>query len=171
MEIKDLKPELIWQYFDEITKVPRPSKKEEKIIAYLKEFAAKHNLNCKEDKAGNILISKPATKGFENRPSVVLQSHMDMVCEKNNDTVHDFENDPIKTIIDGDWVKAQGTTLGGDNGVGMAAELAVLADDTIEHGPIECLFTVDEETGLTGAFALEEGFVNSKILLNIDSED
>ena len=171
MEIKELKPELIWKYFDEITKIPRPSKKEEKIRAYLIDFANKNNLPYKEDQAGNILISKPATKGFENHKTVVLQSHMDMVCEKNNDTAHDFDNDPIQTYIDGDWVKAKGTTLGGDNGIGMAAELAVLVDSTIEHGPVECLFTVDEETGLTGAFALEEGFFTAKTLLNLDSED
>ncbi|MEG1587682.1 MAG: aminoacyl-histidine dipeptidase, partial [Bacteroidales bacterium] len=171
MEIKDLTPQAIWFYFDQITKVPRPSKKEEKIRVYLKEFAAQHNLDCKEDKTGNILISKPATPGMEHKKAIVLQSHMDMVCEKNNDTVHDFENDPLQTYIDGEWVKAKGTTLGGDNGIGMAAELAVLAATDIEHGPVECLFTVDEETGLTGAFALEEGFFTAKTLLNLDSED
>ena len=131
MEIKDLHPELIWKYFDEITKVPRPSKKEEKIREYLIDFAKKHKLTYKEDKAGNILISKAATVGFEGRKPVVLQSHMDMVCEKNNGVEHDFENEPIKTYIDGEWVKADGTTLGADNGIGMAAQLAVLADDTI----------------------------------------
>lgn len=171
MEIKDLTPNAIWYYFDQITKVPRPSKKEDKIRAYLKDFAAQHHLDCKEDKTGNILISKPATPGMENKKTIVLQSHMDMVCEKNNDTVHDFENDPLQTYIDGEWVKAKGTTLGGDNGIGMAAELAVLAATDIEHGPVECLFTVDEETGLTGAFALEEGFFTAKTLLNLDSED
>lgn len=171
MEIKDLAPQAIWYYFDEITKVPRPSKKEDKIRVYLIDFAKKHNLEWKEDKAGNILISKPATPGMEEKPAIVMQSHMDMVCEKNNETVHDFENDPIQTYIDGEWVKARGTTLGGDNGVGMAAELAVLASNDLKHGPIECLFTVDEETGLTGAFALEEGFFKAKTLLNLDSED
>ena len=171
MEIKDLTPNAIWYYFDQITKVPRPSKKEEKIRTFLKEFAAQHNLPCKEDKTGNILISKPASAGMENSKPIVLQSHMDMVCEKNNDTVHDFENDPIQTYIDGEWVKAKGTTLGADNGIGMAAQLAVLATKDIEHGPVECLFTVDEETGLTGAFALEEEFFTAKTLLNLDSED
>ena len=171
MEIKDLKPQAIWYYFDQITKVPRPSKKEGKIRAFLKQFATDHQLTCKEDKTGNILISKPATKGMEKKKPIVLQAHMDMVCEKNNGTVHNFETDPIQTYIDGDWVKAKGTTLGGDNGIGMAAELAVLAADNIEHGPVECLFTVDEETGLTGAFALEEGFFTAKALLNLDSED
>ncbi len=171
MEIKELAPKAIWYYFDQITKVPRPSKKEEKIRAYLREFAKQHNLPIKEDATGNILISKAATPGMEHKKTIVMQSHMDMVCEKNNDTVHDFENDPIQTYIDGEWVKAKGTTLGGDNGIGMAAELAVLASDDVEHGPIECLFTVDEETGLTGAFALEEGFITGTTLLNLDSED
>ncbi len=171
MKITDLKPEIVWKFFHEVTQVPRPSKKEGKIIAYLEAFAQKYNLPIKKDAAGNILISKPATPGYENRPTVILQSHMDMVCEKNNDTVHDFENDPIETIVDGEWLKANGTTLGADNGIGMAAELALLASDDIEHGPIECLFTVDEETGLTGAQALEKGFMTGEILLNLDSED
>ena len=171
MNISELTPSGIWYYFDQITRVPRPSKKEEKIRAFLKEFAAEKGLNCKEDAVGNILISKPASAGKENAKTIVLQSHMDMVCEKNNDTQHDFENDPIETYIDGEWVKARGTTLGADNGIGMAAQLAVLADDTLVHGPIECLFTVDEETGMTGAFALQEGFFTGKTLLNLDSED
>ena len=151
--------------------MPRPSKKEEKIIAYLKAFGEKHKLETKVDEAGNVLIKKPATPGMENRKTVVLQSHIDMVCEKNNDVKHDFLTDPIETEIDGEWLKAKGTTLGADNGIGVATELAILADDSIEHGPIECLFTVDEETGLTGAFALKEGFMNGDILLNLDSED
>lgn len=171
MEKKDLKPASIFQYFEEICQVPRPSKKEEKIIAYLKAFGEKHNLETKVDEAGNVLIKKPATPGFENCKTVVLQSHIDMVCEKNNDVEHDFLNDPIQTEIDGEWLKAKGTTLGADNGIGVATELAVLTDNTLEHGPIECLFTVDEETGLTGAFALQEGFMNGDILLNLDSED
>ena len=171
MEKKDLKPAGVFKYFEEICQVPRPSKKEEKMIAYLKAFGAKHNLETKVDEAGNVLIKKPATPGKENLQTVVLQSHIDMVCEKNNDVQHDFLTDPIETEIDGEWLKAKGTTLGADNGIGMAAELAVLADDTIEHGPIECLFTVDEETGLTGAKALKEGFMTGDILLNLDSED
>lgn len=170
-QIIDLKPGIVWKYFDEITQVPRPSKKEEKIIRYLEDFAAKHNLSVKKDKAGNILISKAATPGYENLPVVILQSHMDMVCEKNNDVVHDFDKDPIKTVIDGEWLRADGTTLGADNGIGMAAELAILASDDVMHGPLECLFTVDEETGLTGAKALEKGFMTGEILLNLDSED
>ena len=166
-----MKPAGVFHYFEEICQVPRPSKKEEKIIAYLKAFGEKHKLETKVDEAGNVLIKKPATPGMENRKTVVLQSHIDMVCEKNNDVKHDFLTDPIETEIDGEWLKAKGTTLGADNGIGVATELAILADDSIEHGPIECLFTVDEETGLTGAFALKEGFMNGDILLNLDSED
>ena len=171
MEKQELKPTGVFKYFAEICQVPRPSKKEEKIIAYLKAFGEKHNLETKVDEAGNVLIKKPATPGKENLQTVVLQSHVDMVCEKNNNVEHDFLTDPIETEIDGEWLKAKGTTLGADNGIGVATELAILADDTIEHGPLECLFTVDEETGLTGAFALKEGFMNGDILLNLDSED
>ena len=171
MEKKDLKPASVFHYFEEVCQVPRPSKKEEKIRAYLIDFAKKHQLEYKEDEAGNVLIKKAATAGMENRKVVVLQSHMDMVCEKNNDTVHDFDKDPIKTYIDGEWLRAEGTTLGADNGIGVATELAILADDSLKHGPIECLFTVDEETGLTGAFALKEGFMDGDILINLDSED
>ena len=159
MEIfKGLQPELVWSYFEEICKIPRPSKKEEKIAAWLMEFAKKHQLEARQDEAGNVLITKPATPGKEQTPGVVLQAHMDMVCEKNADTVHDFDKDPIKPYIDGEWVKAKGTTLGADDGIGIAAALAVLTDENIQHGPLECLFTVDEETGLTGAFALQPGF-------------
>lgn len=171
MKITDLNPGIVWKYFHEITQVPRPSKKEGKIIQYLESFAKEHNIASKKDDAGNILIFKPATPGYEDRPVVILQSHMDMVCEKNSDKVHDFENDPIETVVDGEWLRANGTTLGVDNGIGMAAQLAVLASDDLEHGPIECLFTVDEETGLTGAQALQEGFMTGDILLNLDSED
>ena len=171
MELKELQPQVIWRYFDEITRVPRPSKKEEKIRAYLLDFAKKHNLPAKTDATGNVVISKPATHGCEARPGVVLQAHMDMVCEKNADVVHDFENDPIETCIDGEWVRAKGTTLGADNGIGMAAALAVLASDDLRHPALEALFTVDEETGLTGAFGMQEGFITGKYLLNLDSED
>ena len=171
MEKKDLKPAALFQYFEEICQVPRPSKREEKIIAYLKAFGEKHQLETKIDEAGNVLIKKPATKGMEDCKTVVLQSHIDMVCEKNNDVEHDFLTDPIQTVIDGEWLRAKGTTLGADNGIGVATQLAVLTDDTLKHGPIECLFTVDEETGLTGAFALKEGFISGDILLNLDSED
>lgn len=171
MEIKDFKSAGVFKYFEEICQVPRPSKKEEKIIQYLKDFGKKHNLETLVDEIGNVLIKKPATKGKENLETIVLQSHVDMVCEKNKDVEHDFLKDPIVTVIEGEWMKAKGTTLGADNGIGVATELAILADNTLEHGPIECLFTVDEETGLTGAFALKEGFISGNILLNLDSED
>lgn len=171
MSIKDLQPSAIWGYFYDITQIPRPSKKEEKIRAYLLEFANAHNLDAKEDKAGNILITKPAAPGKEDLPTVILQSHVDMVCEKNSDIEHDFDNDPIETIIDGDWVKANGTTLGADNGIGVAAQLAILASDDIAHGKIEAFFTVDEETGLTGANALEKDFLTGNFLINLDTEE
>ena len=171
MEKIALKPASVFHYFEEICQVPRPSKKEEKIIAYLENFAQTQGLEWKKDEAGKILIKKAATPGKENLKTVILQSHIDMVCEKNSDSTHDFMNDPIETYIDGEWLKAKGTTLGADNGIGMATQLAILAADDIEHGPIECLFTVDEETGLTGAFALKEGFMDGDILINLDSED
>lgn len=171
MTIQDLEPRLVWKYFYELTQVPRPSKKEEKVIAYLLDFAKKHNIDVKKDNAGNVLMTKPATKGKENLPTVILQGHVDMVCEKNSDTVFDFDNDPIQTYIDGEWLKAKGTTLGADNGVGVAAALAILASDDIEHGKLECLFTVDEETGLTGAYALDKNLLTGDILINLDTEE
>ncbi|MDR2681384.1 MAG: aminoacyl-histidine dipeptidase [Tannerella sp.] len=171
MSIKDLEPKTVWNYFHEITQTPRPSGKEGKIIKYIEDIAAKHKIAVKKDRAGNLLLSKPATKGYEGRPTVVLQAHLDMVCEKNGHVRHDFDNDPIKTVVDGEWLRAEGTTLGADNGIGLAAALAVITSDDIEHGPVECLFTVDEETGLTGAKALEDGFMTGRILLNLDSED
>ncbi len=171
MTIRDLEPKLIWEQFDDITKVPRPSKREGKIIEWLVAFAEKHGFDYQTDDTGNVVMRKPATKGYENRPAVILQSHMDMVCEKNSDVVFDFENDPIETWIDGEWVKAKGTTLGADCGIGMAAALAVLLDKELEHPAIEALFTVDEETGLTGAFGLGEGMLTGKYLVNLDSED
>lgn len=171
MDITALNPQSVWKYFHEITQVPRPSKKEGKILEYLINFAKQHGLTYKQDEVGNLVISKPATPGYEGRETVVLQSHVDMVCEKNAGTEHDFDNDPIRTVIDGDWLRADGTTLGADNGIGCAAELAILAANDIEHGPIECLFTVDEETGMTGAMGLKPGFFEGKILLNLDSED
>ena len=171
MSIRELEPKLVWEIFDDITRVPRPSKKEGKIIAFLEGFARAHDLEYRKDATGNVVICKPATAGFESRPTVVLQSHMDMVCEKNSDVDFDFENEPIRTFVDNGWVKADGTTLGADCGIGMAAALAVLVDPTIEHGPIEALFTVDEETGLTGAFGLGEGMLCGKYLINLDSED
>jgi aminoacyl-histidine dipeptidase len=171
MKITDLNPKNVWQFFYEVTQVPRPSKKEEKIIQYLESFAKKYNVAIKKDDVGNILMSKPATPGMENRQTVILQSHMDMVCEKNSDKEHDFENDPLEIIIEGNTLRANGTTLGADNGIGMAAALAVLTDDTLVHGPVECLFTVDEETGLSGAKAVQSGFMTGSILLNLDSEE
>lgn len=166
-----LKPKRVWEIFEEICQVPRPSKKEEKIINYLVDFAGKHDLAHRQDKLGNLVIEKPAAKGCEHFPSVVLQSHVDMVCEKNADVEHDFDTDPISPVIAGDWVKAEGTTLGADDGIGIAVQLAILEAGDILHGPLECLFTVDEETGLTGAFGLEKDFLKGRILLNLDSED
>ncbi|MBS4059126.1 MAG: aminoacyl-histidine dipeptidase [Bacteroidetes bacterium] len=167
----DLQPKTVWKYFQEITMIPRPSKKEERIVHYLIEFAKSFNLRFEQDEVGNVLICKSATPGYENKKTVVLQSHVDMVCEKNSDKIHDFDNDPIEVqIVDG-WVKAKGTTLGADDGIGVAAQLAILAAVNIEHGPIECLFTIDEETGLTGAFGLDSNFMKGRILLNLDSED
>ncbi len=171
MAIRKLEPTTVWKYFYEISQIPRPSKKEERICAYLMNFAKEHNLEAKQDKAGNVLITKPATKGKENVPTIILQSHVDMVCEKNSDVEHDFDNDPIETIIEGDWVRANGTTLGADNGIGVAAQLAVLASNDLSHGKIEALFTVDEETGLTGANSLERNFFTGDILLNLDTEE
>ena len=169
--IKELQPQEVFSIFHEITQVPRPSKREGKIIHWLKAFAVKHNLEHTVDEAGNIIMRKPATPGYEDKPGVILQAHMDMVCEKNNDTVHDFDNDPIHTYIDGDFIKAKGTTLGADNGIGMALMLAAITSDTLKHPALECLFTVDEETGLTGAFRLKDGCLNGKQLINLDSED
>ena len=170
MTIKDLQPALVFDIFDQITKVPRPSKKEDKIRKFLLDFAAKHGVFAKTDEIGNVVMTKPATPGKENAPTVILQAHMDMVCE-SNDKNFDFENNAITTIVDGEWLRADGTTLGADNGIGMAAALAVLVDDSLVHGPVECLFTVDEETGLTGANNLGEGMITGSILLNLDSED
>ena len=169
--IAKLQPESVWKYFLEITKIPRPSKQEGKIAKYLIDFAKKNKLECKQDETGNVLICKPACKGFEDRKTVCLQSHMDMVCEKNKDVDFDFEKDAIQAYVEDGWVTAKGTTLGADDGIGIAASLAVLAAKDIEHGPVECLFTVDEETGLSGAFGLESGFLKAEILLNLDSED
>lgn len=170
MEVKDLQPKIVFEIFDEITKVPRPSKKEGKIRQYLLDFAAKHGIAAKTDEVGNVVLSVPASKGHEEAPTVVLQGHMDMVCESNNKNF-DFENTPIKTIVDGEWVHADGTTLGADNGIGVAASLAALIDKDLVHGPIEVLVTVDEETGMTGAFNLGKDMITGNMLLNLDSED
>ncbi|MDE5731194.1 MAG: aminoacyl-histidine dipeptidase [Alistipes sp.] len=165
-----LKPALVWKHFAEIVKIPRPSHHEEKIREYVMQVAKQLGLECCEDEGHNVYVRKPATPGMENRKGVVLQAHLDMVPQKNNDKVFDFENDPIEAYIDGDWVTANGTTLGADNGIGAAAILAVLEDDTLEHGPIEALFTATEETGMDGAFGLKAGLLQGDILLNLDSE-
>ena len=167
----ELKPARVFEQFAKINQIPRPSKHEEQMIAYLQKFAEERGLAVKVDKTGNVLISKPATKGMEKVPTVVLQSHMDMVCDKLVAVDFDFHKDAIQTYVDGEWLHAKGTTLGADDGIGVAYELALLDSDDIEHGPIECLFTRDEETGLTGAFGLEAGFMTGKYLINLDSED
>ncbi len=166
-----LSPEKAWYYFGEICKVPRPSKKEKLISDYILSVARKLNLENEIDETGNILIRKPATNGYSHLPVVILQSHIDMVCEKNSDSYHDFDNDPIIPRIEGEWVKASGITLGADDGIGIAVQLAILDSTDIDHGPLEMLFTVDEETGLTGAKGLKPGFLKGNILLNLDSED
>ncbi|MDE6331095.1 MAG: M20/M25/M40 family metallo-hydrolase, partial [Muribaculaceae bacterium] len=170
MTIKDLQPALVFGIFDQITQVPRPSKKEEKIRKFLLDFAAEHGIEVRTDAIGNVVMTKAATPGHEQAPTVIMQAHMDMVCE-SNDKSFDFDNEPIRTVVDGDWLRADGTTLGADNGIGMAAALAALVDDKLVHGPLEALFTVDEETGLTGANNLGEGMISGTMLLNLDSED
>ena len=170
-DILKLKPEGIWKEFNGILGVPRPSKKEAKMVAYLEQWAKDHNISYIKEDCGNIIMSVPATKGMEDRQTVILQAHMDMVCEKNSDKKHDFEKDPIEPVIKGEWLHANGTTLGADDGIGVAAALAVIADPKVEHGPLECIFTVDEETGLTGAMKLDPEDFTGRILLNLDSED
>lgn len=169
--IRGLEPSLLWERFYEISQVPRPSKKEGKILAHLKNLANELNLEFKQDKVGNIVMKVPATPGYENAPVVVLQGHVDMVCEKNKSKVHDFENDPITLLRENGWITADGTTLGSDNGIGVAAGLAVATDKNVIHGPLELLMTIDEETGLTGATNLKKGLFSGKILLNLDSEE
>ena len=166
-----LNPQDVFNHFEEICKYPRPSKKEEKIAEYIVSVGKRNNLETLKDKFGNILIRKPASPGMENLKNVCLQGHIDMVCEKNRDVEHDFDNDPIIPYVDGEWVKAKGTTLGADNGIGVATALAVLEDKNLVHGPLECLFTLDEETGLTGASSLKSGFLKAQILINMDSEE
>lgn len=171
MNKTELTPKCVFEQFAKINGIPRPSKHEEKMIAYLLDFGKQHGLATKVDETGNVLISKPATPGYENKPTIVLQSHMDMVCDKLVDVDFNFQTDPIQTYVDGEWLKAKGTTLGADDGIGVAMELALLDSDDIAHGPVECLFTVDEETGLTGAFGLQAGFMSGDMLINLDSED
>ena len=166
-----LQPLEVWGYFNEILAIPRISKKEDQIIAYLVSFAKKHKLAYKKDRVGNLLISKSATKGMENKKGIILQSHADMVGEKQAGVQHDFDKDPIEAYQEEGWVRAYGTTLGADDGIGIAASIAILASKTIEHGPLECLFTIDEESGMTGALGLQPGFLKGSVLLNLDSED
>ena len=166
-----LQPSIVFDCFAEVNKIPRPSKKEEKMIAFLKAFGEGLGLPTKVDETGNVCISKPATPGYENSKTVILQSHMDMVCEKNKDKDFDFENDAIETYVDGEWLKANGTTLGADDGIGVAMQMAILKSNDIEHGPIECVFTRDEETGLTGAMGMKSDFMTGDYLINLDSED
>ncbi|KHT64082.1 aminoacyl-histidine dipeptidase [Photobacterium gaetbulicola] len=169
-EISQLSPQPVWQFFDQICSIPHPSKHEEALAQHIIQFAQGEGLEVRRDAVGNVFIKKPATPGMEDRKGVVLQAHIDMVPQKNEDTDHDFLTDPIQPYIDGEWVTAKGTTLGADNGMGMAACLAVLASKDIEHGPLEVLLTIDEEAGMTGAFGLEEGWLEGDILLNTDSE-
>ena len=170
MTIKDLQPSAVWKNFYELTRIPRPSKKELKASEYLYNFGKSLGLETVRDEIGNVIIRKPATPGMEDRKGVILQGHMDMVPQKNADKVHDFEKDPIETIVDGDWVRADGTTLGADNGVGVAMALSVLEAKDLQHGPVEVLVTIDEETGMTGANALKPGLLKGDILINLDSE-
>ena len=171
MNKSTLKPASVFEQFARINEIPRPSKREEKMIEYLKNWGESHGLETKVDATGNVLIRKPATKGYENRKTVILQSHMDMVCDKLVDVDFDFDKDAIQTYVDGDWLKAKGTTLGADDGIGCAIELAILEANDIEHGPLECVFTRDEETGLSGAEGMKAGFMTGDYLINLDSED
>lgn len=171
MNKTNLTRERVFNQFKKINQIPRPSKHEEQIVAYLKEFAQTHQLDCEVDESLNIVIRKPATPGFENRKTVILQSHTDMVCDKLVDVEFDFYKDAIQSYVDGEWLKAKGTTLGADDGIGVAIQLAVLESDDIEHGPLECVFTSDEETQLTGASGMKAGFMKGDMLINLDSED
>ncbi len=170
-EILNLEPKAVWKHFYELTQIPRPSKKEGKVIEFMKNFGEGLGLETLVDEVGNVIIRKPATPGMENRKGVILQGHLDMVPQKNSDIDHDFEKDSIDAYVDGEWVTAQGTTLGADNGIGVAAAMAVLESKDLQHGPVEALFTIDEETGMTGAFGLKPGILQGEILINMDSED
>jgi len=168
--LSQLQPQALWQWFEQICAIPHPSKHEQALSQYIQNWAKDKQLSVVEDKVGNLIIKKPATPGMENRKIVALQAHIDMVPQKNADKVHDFEKDPIEAYVDGEWVKAKGTTLGSDNGIGMASVLAILGSDDIPHGPLEVLLTIDEEAGMTGAFGLEAGYLDAEILINTDSE-
>ena len=169
--VRNLEPNSLWNHFADLNAVPRPSKKEERVIAFAKDFGERLGLPTMVDEVGNVIIKKPATAGMENRKTVVMQSHLDMVHQKNNDTIFDFDKEGIKMKIEGDWVKAEGTTLGADNGLGVATIMAVLESTDIPHPAIEALFTIDEETGMTGAMQLDPSFYTGKTLLNLDTED
>ncbi len=169
--ISNLEPKLLWKYFDKVRKIPRPSGKEEAIAQYVISVAKELGLEYEQEKSGNVLIRKQGSKGHENAPTIVLQGHLDMVCEKNSDKEFNFDTDPIQLEIDGEWLKADGTTLGADNGIGVAAALAILEDDSLVHGPIEALFTVDEETGLNGAMTISPDLLTGRVMINMDSED
>jgi dipeptidase D len=171
IELKDLSPKPLWSVFSDLCSIPRPSKHEEKIVQYVVDFAKKHNLEYYKDKVGNVIIRKPATVGKENARPIILQAHVDMVPQKNAATKHNFESDPIQAYVDGEWVKAKGTTLGADNGIGVSAAMAVLQSNDVAHGPIEVILTIDEETGMTGAFNIEPGTLKGKTMINLDSED
>lgn len=170
-EIRNLEPKSLWDNFYQLTRIPRPSKKEQQASEYIRLFGEQLGLQTIVDEVGNVIIRKPASPGFENRKGVILQAHIDMVPQANSHTSFNFETDPIETYIDGDWVKARNTTLGADNGIGVAAILSILQSEKLEHGPVEALITVDEESGMTGAFALKPGMLNGDILINLDSED
>lgn len=169
--LQNIEPQIVWKNFSKLNEIPRPSKKEEKVIAFIKAFGESLGLETIVDETGNVLIKKPATAGMEDRKKVVLQSHLDMVCQKNNDTQFDFDTEGINMKIEGDWVKAVGTTLGADNGLGVASIMSLLESNDIPHPALEALFTIDEETGMTGAFGLKPGFLSGKILLNLDTEE
>ena len=170
-KLEDLQPQVLWKHFNDLCAIPRPSKKEGKAAEFVKEFAIAQGLDYTVDVTGNVIIRKPASAGMEDRPGVILQAHLDMVPQKNSDVQHDFEKDPIDAYIDGDWVRARGTTLGADNGIGVAAALAALELKDLKHGPLEALFTIDEETGMTGANALQAGLLKGSVFINLDSEE
>ncbi len=170
-DILSLAPQQVWKYFHDLTQIPRPSGKEAAVIAYVKKFGEDLGLETVVDEVGNVIIRKPATPGMENRKGIILQGHLDMVPQANSDTPHNFETDPIRARVDGEWVKATGTTLGADNGIGVATAMAIMAATNLKHGPVEALMTIDEETGMTGAFNLKPGMIHGDIFINLDSED
>ena len=171
MAVRELEPKVLWNHFADLNAVPRPSKKEERVIQFVKDFGESLNLETFVDEVGNVIIRKPASPGMEDRTPIVMQSHLDMVCQKNNDTDFDFDTQGIEMFVDDDWVKANGTTLGADNGIGVATIMSILSSDDIAHPALDALFTIDEETGMTGALELKGGLLNGKILLNLDTEE